>query len=239
MVVVSCWTTALKAKLGSTSVLNRLCWFLSKVNTTFSTQTRTIGNAHRTSCKSESFTKISLNFFVEGSHTFTVTFLASSSRFLLHQVYHSNHLKLSYGNFTSSPYQDQLHQVCQRKTTQNWAIKILRLSIKSILRPLKERAMKFWKVLVSYPSNPFKDYPHVAMDHQAYRSRLPRKGLLTIKCLSLITLVENLKITLLIRPLERWPTKFLSNLTYFKKIIHSFNYHFTVASFRRKCLLLP
>ena len=30
-----------------------------------------------------------------------------------------DHSKLRYENFTSSPYQDQLHQVCQRQTTQN------------------------------------------------------------------------------------------------------------------------
>ena len=68
----------------------------------------------------------------------------------------------------------------------------------------------------------------IAIDHQ-------NKGLWTIKCFSFV-LVENPRITLLIRPLERCSTKFLSDLTYFKKIILSFNYNFIATFFRRICL---
>ena len=92
----------------------------------------------------------------------------------------------------------------------------------------------------------------MAMDHQVYRSKPPRKevwtiksiaidhpnkGLWTIKCLSLI--LENSRITLSLLGLWRDDLQVSSDLTYFKKIILSFNHHLTTPCFRLICLILP
>ena len=137
----------------------------------------------------------------------------------------TNHSKLSYEDFTV------IHQIHTRTTSKEGLWKFLRFQF--------------------YPSNPFKEYPYMAMDHQVYRNKPPRKGVWTIKsiaidypnkglwtirCSSLI-LVENPRITLSLLGLDDLQVS--SDLTYFKKIILSFNHHLTTPCFRRICLLLP